>query len=175
MKNMMKLKNKYNGFSLIELMVTLAVAAIIVTIAVPGFRTIIQNNRASAQANELLSGLMLARSEAIKNGAQVTICSSTDQATCAASTNWATGWIVFSDDDNDGTWDAGETIIRVWDALKGAPTLTAGGNNVQYLGTGLATTTTTFTLTMPDCQGDQVRIITVNATGRAQVTTMACT
>jgi len=167
-----------SGFTLIELMVTLAVAAILVTVAIPGFRSLIQNNRAATQANELLTAFTLARSEALKRSSQVSVCSSTDQATCAGDPNWATGWIVFADDDGDGTMDAGETLIRVWDSLKGTPTLTqdTNGNFIQFESTGMvaATTITTFTLTMPDCTGKQVRIINVNAIGRGHVTPSDC-
>lgn len=176
MKKTMKLKNKHSGFSLIELMVTLAVATILVTIAIPGFRTLIQSNRASAQSNELLSAFTLARSEAVKRGLRVSVCSSTDQATCAASTNWATGWIVFTDDTGTaGLKDGTDEIIRVWDALKGAPTLTqtAGGNNVQYLGSGLVASATAnkFTFSAADRAN---KYICINNTGRAQVIDTNC-
>jgi len=166
-----------NGFTLIELMVTLAVAAILVTVAIPGFRSLIQNNRAATQSNELLSGLMLARSEAVKRGVRVSICSSTDEATCAASTNWATGWIVFTDDSGtSGSKDGTDAVIRAWDTLKGAPTLTsATNNNIQFLRSGLVETADTFTYLAPDCTGEQKRIINITATGRAGVTTAPCT
>ena len=165
------------GFTLVELLVTLAVATILITVAIPGFRTLIQNNRATTQANELLTGLLLARSEAIKRGIRVSVCSSTNQTNCAGSTNWATGWIVFTDDSGTaGTLDGTDAIIRVWDALSGSPTLTqtAGGNNIQYLDSGLVQSAAQFTLTLPDCEGNQARTIDINATGRSNVVTSLC-
>ena len=166
------------GFTLIELMVTLAVAVILITVAVPGFRTMIQNNRASTQANELLTAFMLARTEAIKRGTVVSVCSSIDQSSCAASTNWATGWIVFNDDDENGVRDTNvastEAVIRVWESLDGAPTLTGATQNVQYQASGLVAATSSFTLTLPDCKGNQVQTININAVGSGRITASAC-
>ena len=170
----MKNKIKNSGFTLIELMVTLAIATILITVAIPGFRTLIQGNRATAQSNELLSAFSLARSEAVKRGLRVSVCSSTDQATCAASTNWATGWIVFTDDTGTaGTMDGTDEIIRVWDALNGL-TLTGTTNNVQFLGSGLVNAGSTLTLTPTDCTGNQRRTLSITAVGRASISDTAC-
>ena len=161
------------GFTLIELMVTLTVATILITVAVPGFRTIIQNNRVSAQSNDLLTALTLARSEALKRGVQVSVCSSDDQADCdtVPNTDWENGWIVFVDDNSDGKKDAGEDIIRVWDGLSGSPTLTGTVNTIQYLPTGLIdpATAQTLTLTPSSCKGKQQRTLSITVVGRASV------
>jgi type IV fimbrial biogenesis protein FimT len=162
------------GFTLIELMVTLTVATILVTVAIPGFRTIIQNNRATTQSNNLLTAMTLARSEAIKRGIRVSVCSSSDQATCAGSTDWATGWIVFTDDTGTaGTLDGTDVLIRVWDAPKGTPTLTqtVGGNDIQYANSGLVAAAAKFTLSLP---GGYTRYLCINATGRSRVQEAAC-
>jgi len=168
----------HKGFTLIELMVTLAVAVILITVAVPGFRTMIQNNRATTQANELLTAFMLARSEAVKRGVAVSVCSSTDQATCAASANWATGWIVFTDDAGvSGTLDSTDQLIRVWEALDGTPTLTDTVNsfqNIQYQPSGLVVAGSSFRLTLPGCKGNQVQTITINAVGSGRIAASPC-
>jgi len=85
------------GFSLIELMMTISVAVILMMIAVPSFQYVTNANRVSSEVNGLLGDLQFARAEAIKEGENVTVCASTDQLTCASSNDWQTGWIVFAD------------------------------------------------------------------------------
>ncbi len=85
---------KIGGFTLFELMVTLAVAALILSLGVPGFRSFIQNNRATTHTNDLVTALNLGRSEATRRGASVLLCSSSDGATCSGSNDWSSGWIV---------------------------------------------------------------------------------
>ena len=98
---------KNTGFTLIELIVTLAVAAILITVAGPNFLTFIQNNRLTAQANEMVGSLQLARSEAVKRNLDVIVCRSTNPTATSPNCNttggitWETGWVVFVDKDND--------------------------------------------------------------------------
>src|ERR1700759_4977585 len=101
------------GFTLIEMLMTIAVAAILMGIAIPSFRYITNANRIASELNGLLGDLQFARSEAIKEGRTVTVCQSGDGATCTNSTSWQGGWIVFSDPTNLGVVDTGETILRV--------------------------------------------------------------
>ncbi|MGH8608493.1 MAG: GspH/FimT family pseudopilin [Gammaproteobacteria bacterium] len=92
--------NKLNasGFTLIELMVAVAVLAIALGAGVPSMSEFIQNSRLAAHTNDLLASLHLARTEAIKRNARVTLCPSTNAATCAApGTGWGMGWMVFAD------------------------------------------------------------------------------
>jgi len=167
------------GFTLIELMVTLTVAAIILTIAIPSFRNVILNNRLVTQANELITGINLTRSEAIKRGRSVTICAANAGLTdCAASTDWATnGWIVFVDVDGDSTVDVGDTIIRVWEGLIES-NLTSTVNSVVYRSTGMtslaAGATAAFTLQITGCPVTTARSITVLSTGRPNVSSATC-
>lgn len=83
------------GFTLVELVVTIAVGGILVALAVPSFRTFIQNSRLTAQTNSLVTSLDYARSEAIKRDAAVSVCAADANATtCNGSATWSTGWIV---------------------------------------------------------------------------------
>ena len=160
---------KLNGFTLVELMVTLSVAAIVLSIGIPSFRDFVQNNRAATQANHLVLAFNTARSESVKRGSRVSVCASTDQSTCSAGTNWETGWILFTDDSGaNGSRDAADTIIRVWDSLSGSTTLSSADSFIQYLGNGQINHAgnATFTLTLPDCTGDNVRNISISPTGR---------
>ena len=125
--------NRQRGFTLIELMITLAIAAILLTVGVPSFQEMMRNNRAATQANEILTALNFARSEAVKRGQNVLLCPSTNQTTCSGE-NWAVGWLVFADLNNNGTANAGE-VLRVWEPLSGTPTFT-GPATMGYRPTG---------------------------------------
>lgn len=95
------------GITLIEMMIAIVVLAILVTIGIPSFNTLIQNNRATAIANELVSATHLARSEAVRRGQAVTICPSQNQSSCQ-NVDWSQGWIVVT--------QASGQVIRVWEA-----------------------------------------------------------
>lgn len=167
------------GFTLIELMVTISVAAILLVIAVPNFQTFVLNNRITGQANDMMTALNYARSEAIKRGLPVSMCSSIPTGAtsiCAGSTNWGTGWIVFADPNNNGTLDPGETLLRVWPALGGGNTLNTGlaaVTSVTFDSGGFARgSVTTFRLC--DSRGTgSARNIQLAGSGRAKVATGA--
>jgi type IV fimbrial biogenesis protein FimT len=108
------------GFTLIELVVTLAVAAILITVAVPSMRTFIQNGRINTQINDLVGDLSLARSEAIKRRTNVGVCKSVNGTTCAGGGNWRDGRAIFVDVNNNSTWEAGEKILRFREGLASA-------------------------------------------------------
>lgn len=153
---------------------TLAVAAVLVTVAIPSFQTTIQNNRLIAQNNDFLTALMLARSEAVKRGVSTTVCKSTDLTACTAANNWEQGWIVFVDTDSDGVKDAGEDILRTHAALGITGTTlkgTAGDYDeyISYRGDGVSSEAGTFVL-CDDRGFADGKAITVSATGRARTT-----
>lgn len=161
------------GFTLIELMITLLLAAIILSLGVPGFRDIVLNNRAATQSNELISALSLARSEAVKRGARVSMCPSTDQASCTGGTAWDAGWIVFLDSGGAGAPVVDGAPIRAWPGLAGNATLT-GPANVRFRPLGDVMGAANFQHRMPDCGADQGRNVAVNMAGRALVTRVDC-
>lgn len=175
------MKNQ-KGLTLIEMMVTLAVAIVLVAVGIPAFRSITANNRAVAQSNSLVTALTLARGEAVKRGSPVTICRAVGDDCDNGSSDWATsGWIVFDDADGSGTVADAERI-RVWGAPSGNPTIVAkdDSDNPVYalvfgpLGTQVTAGIPTFTVTNPDCHGDQVREISVSPTGQVMTSRSAC-
>jgi len=164
-----------HGFTLIELIVTMAIAAILVTAAIPSFSEIIQNNRISAETNQFIASLQLARSTAVKQQRNAQICVSTDQMTCTGTTNWASGWIVWVDQDSDSTLDAGE-IVRVQAPLNTASILTSTTQSTfRYSATGLVDNGDTLTF-CDNRTGETGRQITITATGSVSVadTPMPC-
>ncbi len=164
--------NRKSGFTLIELMITVALAAIVMTIGIPSFRTAILNNSRTAQVNEFIGVLNLARSEAIKRGIRVTICRRLNDTTCATDTTsiWENGWIAFVDQNQDGVIDAGEEILKVYGAIPNNFTLRTGGTftqSIAYLPNGVSSGMGTFNLC--DSRGvDQARFIVVSITGRVR-------
>lgn len=135
---------KPHGFTIIELIVTMAVVAILATIAIPSFIEIMTKRRIAGYVNEFSGALAYARSEAIRRGVPVSVCRSSDGSSCGAS--WGSGWIVFANTDNDSpaVRDGNETILRAFPALASgftANTSSTGGkfaNDITYDRLGLA-------------------------------------
>lgn len=136
---------KYSGFTLIELMVTIAVVGILALAAGPELSTFLARNKLTTQTNNLVGSLNIARSEAAKRATRVTVCiGNTAQNACnGASTSWENGWIAFVDDAAAGTVgviDAGETILNVNNDVTGDTTIrsTIYTSKISYRGDGSA-------------------------------------
>lgn len=152
---MFKPSSKQHGFTLGELMMTVAIAGLTLSIAVPSFNTIVNNNRRASGVNELVATMHTARSEAITRGTRVMICPSADGAACAA-VAWNEGWLMFVDENNNQALDVGEPIINVvgeherLDVL--SPEFAAGISyrpNGRAMGAGVAINTGQFTVCDP--------------------------
>jgi type IV fimbrial biogenesis protein FimT len=95
-------------------MVTVTIAAILMSIGIPSYRYVTYSNRVSTEVNSLLGDMQYARSEAVKEGATVTICPSNPaQTQCVNSSAWQAGWIIFSDVNNNAMVTARDNILRV--------------------------------------------------------------
>lgn len=126
------------GVTLIELMVTVAVAVILMTVAIPSFRDTIIRNRLTNAANTFMGALNYARTEAIRRNQNITLCKSSDGNACLTTgKNWETGWIAFIDTNRDGTRETGsstnETLLRVWPALPSGYSLRPNANFDNFL------------------------------------------
>lgn len=179
----LKTMNRHSGFTLIELIVTIMIVAVLLTLGVPTFQNIIRNNRITAHANDFISSLNLARSEANKRGRRVVLCKSGNATACATTGNWEQGWIVFVDDNNDASVDAGDTVLRVHGPLEGGDTLQGNGAMATYISyspdgfTRLAGSAAfgagTMTLGLCDSKNEKSTIVISN-TGRARVEKVSC-
>lgn len=87
---------KARGFTLLELLVSITIAAILAAIAIPSFRTTIQKHRLRSATDNLQAAIDYARTEAVLRATYVSLCASSDGATCSASKSYETGWIVYS-------------------------------------------------------------------------------
>jgi len=169
------------GFTLLELMILIAVLAILLSVAVPSFLSAIQNSRMTAQANDLITAFQLARSEALKRKRPISVCSSSDGATCGG--DWEDGWIVVLDAENaEGAASVSEEeVLRVWGGIGGNATI--GGADatafVRYLPNGqidigAGDDPPGFEMRIPDCTGDKQRNISISRTGRASAERVEC-
>lgn len=136
---MFNLPKSSTGYTLLELMITLTVAGILMGVAVPSFTSVIDSNRLTTYANDLVTSLNFARSEAIKRNLRVSLCKSTTGSSCATSNNWAQGWIIFTDRNNNGTYESSNTLLRV-QANKPNTTTMVGeatiADHISYKATG---------------------------------------
>lgn len=164
-----------SGLTLLELVVTLAVLAIMLTIAIPGFTAIIHASRLSTATNDMVAALHLARSEAIKRNSRAVLCKSADGLACSASGGWDQGWVAFHDANNNAVLDADETPIRVQAALPNG--LRLSGNSpvsryISYAPTGSAKLLSgafqagTLTLCRESASSVEGRQIIISSTGR---------
>jgi len=120
------------GYTLIELMAMLAVVSVLVTIGLPLMKVFFDSNRMISNSNDLVAGLNIARSEAIKQQIRVTLCQSDDTASCTGSGQWEDGWIVFQDPNGNATVDGGERILRLNAGVDGGQ-VTIRSNDVGNL------------------------------------------
>lgn len=176
-----------NGFTLIELIITLTIAGILIAIAAPAMQTFILDQRLTTQANEFIADLNIARSEAIHRGVNVVICKQggTDSSpSCSTSATWASGRVVFADSDSDGTIDSNETVLRVRQSLEGSNSLNAipsTTNSIVFTNAGLTNLSsgTEIAMRLCDSRGASKAVtVWVNFTGRARIdrtTVASCT
>jgi len=186
------MKAKQTGFTLIELMFTIVVLAVLLGIGVPNFRDFVRNSRMTSAANDLLADLNLARSEAVKRRVPVTLCKSTDGTSCSDTSDSTPfrRWIVFVDDanpaaasttnDGNGAVETGETVLKDTSISGAIPTAANTGRRVIYLPSGFPVSDATNGLSRVlfcDSRGTAItaggqtaaRGVAVSATGRAVV------
>ena len=175
-----------SGLTLIELMVTLAVAITLFAVGVPLFQSVTMNNARTAETNSLVSALNQARSEAVKLDTPVTVCSKADPLqtnpaamACGAANQWPNGWFVFADVNGSATFENGtDNVLRVWTRRTGGVVMPAAPAAVTYSGSGelQGAASANFTLYVKECPAGENRMmqLTVNSVGRLTTTPIAC-
>lgn len=155
---------------MVELMVTVGIIAVVSAVAVPSFTNIIHSNRLADYSNSFVASAQLARGEAIKTNATVSMCASSNGSSCDGSTvgAWRSGWIVFRDTNGNGSVGTGETVIQVQQTINGSYRLNASATGAlifQPSGVG----STSVTMTLCKISNTNQRTITLSVTGRATV------
>jgi type IV fimbrial biogenesis protein FimT len=125
------------GFTLIELMVTIGILAVLLTIAIPSFTSTIINYRLTSISNTFVASAQLARSEAIKRNGKVTMCKSADGLTCTTAGGWEQGWILYQDVNNNGAINSpDDVIIHTESAAAANFSMTFVDNYISFIATG---------------------------------------
>jgi type IV fimbrial biogenesis protein FimT len=173
---------RLRGFTLVELMMVIAVACVLLGFGVPSMTALMNSNKLTAASNALLSSMRLARSEAFKRNGKVVLCKSADGVACVSKGGWEQGWIVFHDANHDGEHDPDEVLIERADALPASLRVTGNSSLSKYV-SFVATGTTrligggfqagTVTVCNRSATGGEARQIVLNVVGRPRVQKVA--
>lgn len=170
------------GVTLMELMITVAVAAIGMALAYPSFTSLMRSNRVATGTNSLLAAFNLARTEALRSNRGGGVCPSADGESCVG-TDWNTGVLVFTDMDGNGTWSAGDVAVRHFDGaerlvLDASPSGGGAGliSEIAFDRRGRVASATDITLLPEDCPAgaELQRRVVVSRTGQARMLREEC-
>lgn len=159
------------GFTLVEAMITLTIAAILLTWAVPSLKDFITRNRMSTEVNNFVASFYLARSEAVKRLRNVGICPSDNNGeSCTGNDTWKKGWMVFEDTDHSGTYaEEFDNILQLYSALPKRFTVDTSSNGVLYSPSGQLSNVSNTTFKFQDCDNiARSRHVSVSAEGRVR-------
>ena len=167
------LRRSQTGLTLIEMMVTMAVAIVLMSIGIPLYQGLVANNRAVTQSNALVSALQTARAEAVSRMAIVAVCARDDDDECSGTTDWENGWLVFVDDGSALTNPIPpERMIRVFGALPDGSNVAADANASSVLRFGPSGTVDpdeNFELSVDGSKGNQMRCVRINGQGQVRL------
>lgn len=158
-----------HGFSLIELLVTLALLAVILSLATPGLGSLVERNRIVTSSNGLVAHLNYARQEAVMRGEFVSACPSHDQQACSRDNQWHQGFIVFRDPDRRGQPASEDDVLRVVGPEPRLQMVSGGRTRVRFQPSGAAYGTN-LTIRVCDHESRQAgRAVVVSNPGRVRV------
>jgi type IV fimbrial biogenesis protein FimT len=161
------MKRHSRGFTLIELMITITLLAILLGFGIPTFRDFTRRNSVTSVQNDLVTAFNLARSESLRRNRNVSICASTDLETCAGDEEeWNQGWIAFTDRSVAGEVDGDDEVLQGWQSANTDLEFEANGSSfVRYLPNGMAEAAAEIDISWPKCAGPHLRRINVQPTG----------
>lgn len=159
------------GYTLLELMATLAIGGVLMGVGVPSFNNVIENTRTTTVANRLLADFARVRSEAITARSGAVLCPSADSLHCDISPDFSRGWIGFRDRNSNGRMDNGDEVILVSqesDLGRRRVATTAGRRQFQFRSDGRSGGTN-LTIRVCNAEGVAQRLVVLNVGGRARV------
>ena len=161
------------GVSLIEIIVTLATAAVLLGAGIPMLRDLVTGSRVTSGANLLVADLAFARTESLKRATAVVVCESHDGVSCTERSNWSNGWLVYADENDDRNFNAGDTLLRVRTLEPASLFVTFSGSGylgyryLAYQSDGSAKSGSFFVCERE--HGTEARAVIVLYTGRTRV------
>ena len=162
---------KHSGFTLVELMVTVAILAIVTAVALPNFGDFIRKTKVDNEISELHRLLLTARNTAINTDQNVTICAIGTGSKCTGGSGWKNDIVVFIDANSNSTLDAGEEVIRRKEAADSNDRMEFTSASIIYTPSGRTTVDTSGTFKYcPKEHVDDSRGIEVSASGRVYAT-----
>ena len=165
------------GYTLVELLVVMALGTILLSIAVPSMTEMLNTQKSKAAGGSFLASLNLARAEAIKRNARVLVCKSASGLSCDLTGGWNQGRITFHDVNNNAALDVDEPLIERHGAMPEGLRLTGNtqvANYVSYSASGSAKLVSgafqagTFTFCLTPVSSAEVQQIVLSSTGRAR-------
>ena len=152
-----------HGFTLLELIIVLIISMLLITIGIPGFQSLIQNNRLTSVTNTIKNNLTFARSQSVSYLNYVTICP-LESNVCG--NNWISGIDVFIDSDRNGNYNSGEALLKTGDAFNSNDTLVFPTNSITFTPDGQITGSAA---TFRYCTGDARVGVSIAYSGRAKI------
>lgn len=168
------MRSKHAGFTLVELMIVVAVVAILTAIGLPSFSATIRANRIATRTNALIAAVSLARSEAVRSNVAAGLCARATDTTCGV--NWDNGWLVFTDTNGDGAPSASE-VDRVTSGNSDM-TVTGTAGTILFTSRGMNASGAAgaFVLTPSNCPSGiyAVNTLTMNTVGQVSTVKSGC-
>lgn len=164
---------KHNGFTLIELMVTLSIAAILAVVAAPSLSSFLDNGRSFRGANTISSAMRYARAEALNMQSPVIVCGwDASKDDCSGSDNWQSGVGVFVDNNRNGSRDADERILKTTEPFDSRDQIQASRASLQFSPEGRVQGLASMSVRYCPLRADNNynRLVTINGSGRVQST-----